>query len=259
MRANSRPFWFWAIPVNILVIALIAIFILVIDEDDQPAPVAEQTQPAGQAGGADSGGGASAAADGESDGETPGEARRDAEDPFGLGNTESPVAMVVFTDFQCPFCAKHSAEVEPQLIDQYLNEAKLRIEWRDVDFFGEDSNRAARAAWAAGQQNQYIEFHQSLFGDGDPLDPSDLTQEKLTAAAQALSMDVAQFERDMESDKAYQHVRDNAEEAAEVGAFSTPAFIINGQPMSGAQPLEEFQNAIETAEQDNPYEAGGDS
>lgn len=259
MRANSRPFWFWAIPVNILVIALIAIFILVIDEDDQPAPVAEQTQPAGQAGGADFGTDASAAADSESDGETPGEARRDAEDPFGLGNPESPVAMVVFTDFQCPFCAKHSAEVEPQLIDQYLNEAKLRIEWCDVDFFGEDSNRAARAAWAAGQQNQYIEFHQSLFGDGEPLDPSDLTQEKLTAAAQALSMDVAQFERDMESDEAYQHVRDNAEEAAEVGAFSTPAFLINGQPMSGAQPLEEFQNAIETAEQDNPYEAGGDS
>lgn len=261
MRPNSRPFWFWAIPVNIVVIALIAIFILVIDEADEPTPVAEPSQPAGQGEAGGPGGDASGAGgeDGAGEGEQlaqPGEATREAEDPFALGYPEAPVAMVVFTDFQCPFCARHSAETESQLIDEYVNSSQLRIEWRDVDFFGDDSNLAARGAWAAGQQHRYIEFHQTLFGDGEALDPEDLTLEKLTEVAQSLNMDIAQFERDIEADEAYQHVRDNVDEAAAVGAFNTPAFLINGEPLSGAQPLEEFEKVIKAAAEDNPYEGG---
>src|SRR5699024_1196470 len=79
-------------------------------------------------------------------------ARRDEGDPLAMGAVDAPVVMVEFADYRCPFCAKFSRDVEPELIEQYVDTGKLRIEWRDMPIYGEDSARAARAARAAAEQ-----------------------------------------------------------------------------------------------------------
>lgn len=248
MHPSSRPFWFWAIPVNIVIIALITVGILALDEGGEQSPVA---------GGAPS---ATAEAGPRADEvqRIESTARRDAEDPYALGQVDAPVAMVVYSDYQCPYCAQHAATTEIALIEEYVNAGTLRIEWRDMDFFGDDSNRAARAAWAAGRQSMYHEYHGALFGDGEQLGPADLTEEELLALAEQFGLDEDAFRADMESAEAAAWVEANVEEASSIGAFNTPSFLINGQPLAGALPAAEFEAAIELAAEAAPYDPEAD-
>src|SRR5699024_6277492 len=58
--------------------------------------------------------------------------QRDTEDPLSIGSVDAPVAMVVFSDYQCPFCATWSHETLPVMMD-YVEDDELRIEWRDLN------------------------------------------------------------------------------------------------------------------------------
>ena len=78
------------------------------------------------------------------------EEARDPDDLLAEGPVDAPVALVVFTDFQCPFCAQWYDDTLPTL-REYVDRGDLRIEWRDVNVYGEDSERAARAALASRQ------------------------------------------------------------------------------------------------------------
>ena len=71
-----------------------------------------------------------------------------------LGSPDAPVTMVEFADLQCPFCAEYQARVFPELLDRYVRTGKLRIELRLLRFIGPDSDRLARAAFAAAAQNR---------------------------------------------------------------------------------------------------------
>jgi protein-disulfide isomerase len=71
-----------------------------------------------------------------------------------LGSPDAPVTMVEFADLQCPFCAEYHARVFPELLDRYVRTGKLRLELRLLRFLGPDSDRLARAAAAASEQNR---------------------------------------------------------------------------------------------------------
>ena len=71
-----------------------------------------------------------------------------------LGSPDAPLTMVEFADLQCPFCAEYQARVFPELLDRYVRTGKLRIELRLLRFIGPDSDRLARAAYAAAAQNR---------------------------------------------------------------------------------------------------------
>ena len=75
-------------------------------------------------------------------------ARRDFDDPMAVGRVDAPVVMVEYSDFQCPYCGRFARETKPELLRQYVERGVLRIEWRNFPIFGEESERAARAAWA---------------------------------------------------------------------------------------------------------------
>lgn len=75
--------------------------------------------------------------------------RRIDGDPLALGAVDAPVVMVAYSDYRCPFCAKFSRDTEPVLVEKYVDEGVLRIEWRDLPIFGEQSMSAARAGRAA--------------------------------------------------------------------------------------------------------------
>ncbi|NCT92239.1 thioredoxin domain-containing protein [Cellulomonas sp. APG4] len=173
-------------------------------------------------------------------------ARRDPADPTAAGPVDAPVVLVAFSDYQCPFCARWVHETQPAL-EPYVEAGDLRIEWRDVNVYGEDSRRGARAAYAAGLQGGFWEFHDALFADGEKPSPAELGEESLRSLADGLGLDVDRFTRDLASAEVARGVQENEDLGLTVGAFSTPSFLIGDQPVVGAQPTDVFVEAVEQA------------
>lgn len=180
------------------------------------------------------------------------ERRRDS-DELALGRKDAPVVMVEYSDFRCPFCGRFSRETHPELVRRYVDRGVLRIEWRDFPIFGEQSELAARAARAASRQGRFWEFQEHLYADAPSKGHAKYPKAKLLAAAKAVGVeDLERFEREMQADDVRREVETDRDEGLEIGVNSTPAFVINGTPVLGAQPLEAFVTAIEQARGSDP-------
>lgn len=185
-------------------------------------------------------------------------ARRDAADPLALGSPDAPVVLIEYSDFQCPFCGRFARETKPDLVREYVDEGILRIEWRNFPVFGAESDRAARAGWAAGQQNRFWQFHDEAYAEPRRRNAGDFSEDDLIAMARRAGVgDLARFEKDMASDAAHRAVTRDSEEGYAIGVTSTPAFLVNGRPVLGAQPTDVFTDIVdEAAEQARQREDG---
>lgn len=173
-------------------------------------------------------------------------ARRDAGDQLALGRADAPVVLIEYADFKCGYCGKFARDTEPALVKKYVDNGTLRIEWRNFPIFGAESEAAARASWAAGQQNRFWEFHRAAYADG--VKEKGFGKDRLKALAhQAGVPDLDRFLRDTDGAAAAAAVSKDQEQGYGIGATSTPSFLVNGRPIAGAQPAETFTQAIEQA------------
>ncbi len=170
--------------------------------------------------------------------------RRDAADPLAFGPVDAPVTMVVFSDFQCPYCAKWSQEAFPALLER-TEKGQLRIEMRDLSILGEESRLAAQAAYAAALQDRYLDFHGALFANGKKRPADELTTDALVRTATGLGLDADRFRADMLSASIDAAVDENQRTAEAVGAYSTPSFILGGQPIAGAAPAQTYLDKLD--------------
>ncbi len=174
--------------------------------------------------------------------------RRDPADTMAIGDVDAPVVMSEWIDFRCPFCAVYSRDTLPVLIEEYVNTGKVRIELHDVAFFGEQSTRAAVAARAAGEQGKYVEFVQAIYEaapeSGHPELPAD---ELLGFAKQVGVPDLAKFEADMTRSDLQDAVAQSTAQAQQLGVTGVPFFAVDGQALSGAQPVETFRALLDEA------------
>jgi protein-disulfide isomerase len=173
--------------------------------------------------------------------------RRDADDPTALGEVDAPVVMINYSEYQCPFCGKFARDTKPELVERYVEDGTLRIEWRDFPYLGPESTTAAKAGYAAGQQGSFWEFHDAMFADQQPPNSGRLTEDYLADKAEQIGLDVEQFRADMGSKEAAATVKRDFDEGQQIGVTGTPAFIVNGRPIMGAQPTEVFVEAVEQA------------
>ena len=154
------------------------------------------------------------------------------------GAKDAPVTIVMWSDYQCPFCGR----VEPTLtkvMDDY--KGKVRIAWRDLPLpFHQNAMPAATAARAAAEQGKFWEMHDKLFANQANLD-----RPSLDKYAQELGLNMSKFKAAMDSDKFKKEITADSEAGAKIGARGTPAFFINGKFLSGAQPYEAFKARID--------------
>ncbi|MFJ2241968.1 DsbA family protein [Streptomyces sp. NPDC087862] len=173
-------------------------------------------------------------------------ARRDAADKLAQGRADAPVVLIEYADFKCGYCGKFARDTEPALVKKYVDNGTLRIEWRNFPIFGAESEAAARAAWAAGQQDRFWQFHAAAYAEGAK--EKGFGKDRLKELArQAGVADLARFARDADSPAASAAVSEDQEQGYGIGATSTPSFLINGRPIAGAQPMETFTSAVEAA------------
>ncbi|CAL9436175.1 DsbA family protein [Streptomyces sp. enrichment culture] len=175
-------------------------------------------------------------------------ARRDPSDALAVGRADAPVVMIEYSDFQCPFCGRFARETKPELLRSYVDEGVLRIEWRNFPVFGEESEQAALAGWAAGQQKRFWEFHDVVYGETRERNAGEFSAENLIAMAREAGItDLERFRADLASEEARDALRADREEGYVLGVASTPAFLVNGRPILGAQPTATFEEAVEAA------------
>lgn len=173
-------------------------------------------------------------------------ARRLDGDVTALGSVVAPVVLVEYADYRCPFCGVFARDTLPDLITNYVDAGQLRIEWRDLPIFGEQSTDAAVAARAAGEQGRFWEYHQVLFSDAPERGHADFPRNKLIDfAVKAGVGDLARFTADLDSSTLIARVNVDRNEATGLGITGTPTFLVNGIPISGAQPISTFHDAIE--------------
>jgi protein-disulfide isomerase len=155
-----------------------------------------------------------------------------------LGEREAPVSLVVFSEFECPFCAK----IKPTLKAlQKEFGASLRIVFKHNPLaFHENARSASEAALCAKDQGGFWKMHDWLFDHQDTLDEA-----SLLASTETLGLDEKQFAACMADDAHTAQIDDDLELAASVGSRGTPNSFVNGRLIQGAQPVSVFKALIQ--------------
>lgn len=170
--------------------------------------------------------------------------RRQEGDPMAKGRVDAPVVMTEWADYRCPFCSVFGEQTLPQL-QSLIDDGTLRVEFRDLAIFGDDSVNAAAAARAAGKQGRFWEFQLALYQELPDQGHPPVGDELVLRIAQQVGVgDLTQFEADYRSEEVRQAVLADSAEAQELGVKSTPTFVVGSQVVSGAQPIEVFQEVI---------------
>jgi protein-disulfide isomerase len=155
------------------------------------------------------------------------------------GPQDAPITIVEFSDFQCPFC-KRVLPILTQVLEQYAG--KVRLAFRDFPLASIHpfAQKAAEAAHCAADQGKYWEYHDLLFEKQESLPTANFIE-----YAQSLGLTPEPFKACLESGRYAQKVERNQADGLKAGISGTPAFFINGRPLSGAQPLEAFKAVID--------------
>lgn len=172
----------------------------------------------------------------------------DAKEVVFLGNENAPITLVEFADYQCPFCAKFFEESLSLIKQEYVDKGKVKIVFQDFAFLGEESFRAAEAAWCAADQGKFWEYHDLIFRT-ESLDNQEnngnLNLVQLKMLASQLMLDMESFSQCVDSRKYQQKVLSNIQKAKKAGVRATPTVFINNLKLEGALPYEVFKLAIE--------------
>ena len=164
-----------------------------------------------------------------------------------LGSSNAKVTVVEYADYQCPYCEKWYSSVMPELKAKYINTGKIKFVYQDFAFLGADSNTAAEASHCAADQNKFWQYHDYLFGHQGTEGSSWATADHQKQFAAALGLNTAQFNSCLDSGKYKQEVLDETAAGRSYGVSGTPTVFVNGQIIVGAQPAQQFEQAIDVA------------
>lgn len=172
----------------------------------------------------------------------------DTEGAFSVGDDDAPVVIVEFTDYQCPYCSRHFLQTYPQIKAEYVDTGKVRYVFMDfpLSSIHPQAQVAAEAARCAGDQGAYLTMHDMLFARQQEWSGRNDVAELFSGYVGELGLDTAAFDECLQSGRQESAVLDDLERGAALGINGTPAFFINGHFLSGAQPYEVFQQAIES-------------
>ncbi|HYM00662.1 MAG TPA: thioredoxin domain-containing protein [Blastocatellia bacterium] len=149
-------------------------------------------------------------------------------EPFN-GSSSAQLAIVEYSDFECPYCGQYARETFPRILADYVKTGRVRYYFRDLPLpIHQNAMLAAESARCAGEQGKFWEMHDSLFGNQAALGSKDLADRTLT-----LGMDKTRFLECMTSDKYSQAIRRSATGALRMGITGTPAFALGGVASNG--------------------------
>ena len=156
------------------------------------------------------------------------------------GNKDAKVQIIESSDFECPYCSRHSATVE-KLRDEYGD--KIALVFRHFPLsFHPNAPKAAMAAECAGEKGKFWEMHDKIF---EASANKEMSVEKWKSLATEFGLDATQFNECLDNDKYAQKITNDMASGTSAGVQGTPATFINGELIEGAVPYEVFKAGID--------------
>jgi protein-disulfide isomerase len=154
-----------------------------------------------------------------------------------LGLKESPVTIIEFSDFRCPYCREAQKTIK-RIMQDYQGQVRLVFKHLPLGTHPQ-ATASARAAFCAGRQGAFWQYHDALFG------AEDLAPETLRTMASGLKLNLTEFGACLDSEAARAAVLADVREAKHLGVSGTPTFVVNGRLVRGAVSYDEFKATIE--------------
>ena len=161
------------------------------------------------------------------------------------GESNAPVTMIEFGDYQCPACKRFEETSASQIEETYIATGRVRLEFRNMSIIGDESTVAGAAAECANEQDAFWPYHDKLFEEQRGENSGAFSFDRLKGFASDLGLDQTAFDECLDSMRTQQVVLDETAAGREAGVNSTPSFFINGQLVKDARSFSDFQDIIE--------------
>ncbi|MEK7539283.1 MAG: DsbA family protein [Patescibacteria group bacterium] len=188
-----------------------------------------------------------------------------------LGNPQAKVTLILYEDFQCPFCGAVSGlvsntdaikylkeKVDPNwtpfmpLINEHIKKGDVQFVYRDWAFLGPESIKSAEATRCAGDQGKFWEYHDYLYGHQNGENQGSFSDPNLKSFAKKLGLNSSSFDKCLDENKYAQAVADSKTEGTSAGVTGTPkGFILRDKKVvstiDGAESFTIVKQKIESA------------
>ena len=169
-----------------------------------------------------------------------------------LGSPDAPVTITYFTDLQCERCAIYHSEVIPPLVEDLVRDGDAKLELRHFSTSENETQAAAYAATAAGEQARQWQYANMFFLNLSkvPGDPPRLTTEFLEqVSGGVLELDESEWEDAIDTDEVQTIVESDAQEAIDLLLPAEPAMVVSGpggeEVLKASPTIEEVEAAVE--------------
>jgi predicted DsbA family dithiol-disulfide isomerase len=156
-----------------------------------------------------------------------------------LGPASAPVQLVLFSDFQCPYCKRFNVTVK-EVLKKYGDKVHLVFRQFPLTNIHANAQKAAEASLCAQAQGHFWEMHDLLLQN-----QGNLRDVELKERANRLGLDLAAFNSCLDSARYGGQIQEDIRAGASAGVEGTPALFINGRFLYGSRPFEDVAAVID--------------
>ena len=174
-------------------------------------------------------------------------------DPI-IGNPDAPITIIEFSDFQCPFCARFHVQTLPLLLEEYIDQGKVKLVFRDFPIQSIHPNAlpASVASECANEQGKFREMHDMLFDNQNEWNKQD-TVDALSLFSQyatEIQLEQETFDSCLTNGNYIEEIKKDLDDGRDYGISGTPGFFVGNDQigyveLKGAQPFESFKKVID--------------
>ena len=167
-----------------------------------------------------------------------------------LGDSDAPITLVEFGDYQCHYCNVFFQSIEEDIIKNYVETGKVKMIFKDYNIIGPDSINASHGAHCANEQELFWEYHDILYSNWTGENNGWASSSNLRIFADEINVNVDKWTECMNEKTHSKRIIDSNNDAKSLQLTGTPAFFIinsNGEvsKLFGAQPFEIFEKVFD--------------
>ena len=171
-----------------------------------------------------------------------------------IGNPDAPITIIEFSDFQCPFCARFYTQTLPLIYEEYIDQGKVKLVFRDYPIQSIHPNAvpASVASECANEQGKFKDMHDMLFENQNQWSRQE-TADALSLFSQyatEIQLEQETFDSCLTSGKYIEEIQKDLADGQNYGVSGTPGFFVGNDQIGfvqikGAQPFDSFKKVID--------------